>query len=85
VLIAQCLFLKLKNINKILAVINVHTMVGEWVGIMKWTSMETSDLYIYICFDSIIVYTNIVNFNITFLLLVGERVTWWKFNTMIIL
>jgi hypothetical protein len=29
VLIAQCLFLKLKNINKILAVINVHTMVGE--------------------------------------------------------
>jgi hypothetical protein len=42
---------------------------------MKWTSMETSDLYIYICFDSIIVYTNIVNFNITFLLLVGERVT----------
>jgi hypothetical protein len=46
VLIAQCLFLKLKNINQILAVINVHTMVGEWVGIMKWTSMETSDLYI---------------------------------------
>jgi hypothetical protein len=29
VLIAQCLFSKLENINQILAVINVHTMVGE--------------------------------------------------------
>jgi hypothetical protein len=29
VLIAQLLFLKLENINKILEVINVHTMVGK--------------------------------------------------------
>lgn len=31
-LITQCLFSKLENINQILAVINVHTMVGERVG-----------------------------------------------------
>ncbi len=32
VLIAQCLIFKLENINQILEVINVHTMVGKWVG-----------------------------------------------------
>jgi hypothetical protein len=38
--------------------------------VMKWTFMES--LSVYICFDLIIVYTDIVIFNMTFLLLVGE-------------
>jgi hypothetical protein len=49
--------------------------------VMKWTFMES--LSVYICFDLIIVYTDIVIFNMTFLLLVGEWVTWWKLNTKI--
>jgi hypothetical protein len=38
--------------------------------VMKWTFMES--LGVYICFDLMIVYTDIAIFNMTFLLLVGE-------------
>jgi hypothetical protein len=67
---------KLESINQILAVINVHTMVGEWVG------NNEMDFYgIFMCIYIIIVYTNIVSFNMIFLLVVGEWVIWWKLNT----